>query len=152
MHIWVSTKNAVRLAQYKVTTVKTIATCWLFILQTIKAIQLVKHQVGAVLLECRWLRRVFFQMIYRLGTFLLFGRYVWTLNFFFFLHDKFLFFTYLAIFFFNSTYIWVFNFRQIFEGKSYTQPTFKSTYIQKYMVIYLLYDFYSYTLVTIQAC
>ena len=40
-----------RLAQYKVTTVKTIAARWLFILQPIKAIELVKHPVSAVLLQ-----------------------------------------------------------------------------------------------------
>ena len=43
--------NAVRLTQYKVTTVKTIAARWLFILQPIKEIQLVEHPVHAVLLE-----------------------------------------------------------------------------------------------------
>ena len=43
--------NAVHLAQYMVTAVKAIATHWLFVLQPIKAIQLVKHTVHAVLME-----------------------------------------------------------------------------------------------------
>ena len=77
-------KNAVSLIQYRVIIVKTIAICWLFILQHIKALQLVKHLVHAVLLEGAWLRRIFFRMICRLGTFLLFWQYVWTQNFFFF--------------------------------------------------------------------
>ena len=90
--------NAMHLAQYRVTTVKTIAAHLLFILKPIKAIQLVKHSMCTVLLECGGLRCIFFHMTCRLGTFSLFWRYVWTLNFFFFffLHDKILFFTYLA--------------------------------------------------------
>ena len=44
-------KNAVHLVQYRVTTVKITASCWLFILQPMKAIQLVKHPMLAILLE-----------------------------------------------------------------------------------------------------
>ena len=64
----------------------------------------------------------------------LFWRYVWKLNFFFFLHGKILFFTDLAeflFFFFNSTYMQVSNFRQIFEGKSYIRLMFELTHIRK---------------------
>ena len=117
-----------RLAQYRVTTVKTIATNWLFILQPIKEIQLVKHPIYAVLLERGWLRRVFFHMTCRLEAFSLFWQYVWMLNLFFFLHGKISLFTYLAkfLFFFNSTYIRDFNYRQIFEGKSYLRLIFRN--------------------------
>ena len=55
----------------------------------------------AVLLELLCLKHIFFHMTCRLGTFSLLWRYVWTLNFFFFLHCKFLFFTYLDNFFFQ---------------------------------------------------
>ena len=89
--------NAVRLVQYTVTTVKTVAAHWLFILQLIKAIQLVKHPVHAVLLGGTWLRCVFFCMTWRSGTFSLFWRCVWMLIFFFFF---FFFFFYMAKFHF----------------------------------------------------
>ena len=100
-------KNAVCLVQYRVTTVKTIAIRWLFILQPIKAIQLLKHSVHAVLLEGVWLRPVFFRMTCRLGTFSFFWRYVWTLNSFFFSTWKNLIFSKLGqiSFFSYSTYI-----------------------------------------------
>ena len=115
-------KNAERLVQYKV-----IAVCSLFILQPIKAIQLVKHPVCAVLLE----GACFFHLTCGLGKFLLFWLYVWILISFFsylakfhFFHIRtnFIFFIFGRISFFSySTYIRIFNFRQIFEGKSYPQ-------------------------------
>ena len=135
-HVRVWIKNLVHLAQYRITTVKTIAAPWLFILQLIKVIQLVKHLGYAVLLECGWLRHFFFGMTCRLGTFLLFWQCVWALNFFFFLHGKISFFTYLAKFlFFFFQVDSFFNFRQNFKGKSYTRLLSESTYIRKYTVI-----------------
>ena len=85
------------------------------------------QSIKAIQLEGGWLRHVFFRTTCRMGTFLVFWRYVWTLNFFFFFYTNF-------FFFFNSTFIWVFNFRQIFEGKSYPRLTFGSIYIRKYTV------------------
>ena len=73
----------------------------------IKAIQLVKHPVGAV-----W-RQVFCRMTCRLGTFLLFLQYVWMLNFFLFLLDL-----------HTSLQFWT-NFQRKIEP---------STYIRKYTV------------------
>ena len=43
--------NVGHFAQYRVTIVKTITACWLFILQPIKAIQLVKSPEHAILLK-----------------------------------------------------------------------------------------------------
>ena len=99
-------KNAVCLIQHRVATVKTIAICWLFILQPIKAIQSVKHPVCAVLLKGAWLRCLFLPHYLQIGN-------IFTLSATC-LEAKFLFF-----FFPNLTYIRVFNFKQIFWGKLY---------------------------------
>ena len=89
------------LTQYRVTTVKIITSHWLFILQSIEAIQFVKHPVQAVSLECGWLRRIFFLITSRLGTFSFFWRYVWMLNFFSFFstQQNFVFYIFGQIFF-----------------------------------------------------
>ena len=128
-----------RLAQYRVTTVKIITACWLFILQPIKAIRLVKHPVHVLLLEGTWLRCVFFRMTCRLGIFFFWWYGDWMLNFFYFLLGKILFFlTWPYIFFPYSTYMRVFNFRQIFKGKSHPRLICRLTYARKSMILFKL--------------
>ena len=130
MHVWVWTKNTVLLAQYIFTTIKIITSCWLFILQLIKAIQL----------EGGWLRCVFFLMTCRLGTFSLYWWYVWTL--FFFLRGKILFFTYfkftkfLFFFYFSTRLVYEFSILDKFLKENCTLDLFifELIYVWKYMV------------------
>ena len=94
-----------------------------------------------VLLERGWFRRIFFQIICRLGIFLLFWRYFWTLIFFCCCSTRqnLVFYIFGQISFFFSTRLMkrVFNFRQIFEWKSYIQLIIESAYIREYMVFVL---------------
>ena len=124
-------KNVVLLVQCRITTVKTIAANWFFILQPIKAIQLIKHTVCGVLLEgmfcstwlADWEHFCCFGDMF--GCWISFFFYLVKFCFFFFILGQISFFSYL-------TYTRGFSF---FEGKSYPLLMYELTYTRKCTVL-----------------